>query len=442
MENRASEHTTRQWGWWTIGAAAAACLALAGLNLWQQDQSVRMGQSIQAYQAARAAVTLAILDLAIAEDGGQRRSVGADLAHANEALSEVERLLPGIPGGASADGALIGNLRAMRQLVITDAASTAPSGDMHFALEQAYRSLIVSLEERGLIARAEIQSMNRRQTLVANSALLAALLALGATAALLRYLRQLRKRNQRRLSHLTQFRNVVGRINASIVHATDFNALARAVCVIATEINGVVCAAVHMHDPATNCLVRQGVSGPCGGLVGGEPLPVNESESVTVRAFQGARRILMGQSGDAALSVPCPADKACQGIRSIAAIPLMQGQTCAGVMTLFSHGEDFFHTDTADLLDECAAAISFAAQKISAEKSLRDSEARYRTLVEVSPDGILVVCDDQIVMANTVALQLLGAQDADQVIGHDLLEFATPHQQALCRQRMQQVLAD
>jgi diguanylate cyclase (GGDEF)-like protein/PAS domain S-box-containing protein len=58
------------------------------------------------------------------------------------------------------------------------------------------------------------------------------------------------------------------------------------------------------------------------------------------------------------------------------------------------------------------------------EESLRQSEERYRSLVETSPDGIsLLGTDGTILMANQVAAEQRGVGDPADLVGHNILEF-------------------
>ena len=61
-----------------------------------------------------------------------------------------------------------------------------------------------------------------------------------------------------------------------------------------------------------------------------------------------------------------------------------------------------------------------------AEQALRDSEERYRRLVEASPDGIIIVQRGRITFANVRAIDLLGAADRTALLGQAALRFTLP----------------
>jgi PAS domain S-box-containing protein len=63
-------------------------------------------------------------------------------------------------------------------------------------------------------------------------------------------------------------------------------------------------------------------------------------------------------------------------------------------------------------------------EKREAEQNLRQSEARYRTLVELSPDAIIVIGEDHILFANAAAAAMFGAAD-DGLIGNAHLATST-----------------
>jgi diguanylate cyclase (GGDEF)-like protein/PAS domain S-box-containing protein len=58
-----------------------------------------------------------------------------------------------------------------------------------------------------------------------------------------------------------------------------------------------------------------------------------------------------------------------------------------------------------------------------AENALRESEERYRRLVELCPDPILVHCDGKVVYANPATVELAGATTAEDLLGRSVLDF-------------------
>jgi diguanylate cyclase (GGDEF)-like protein/PAS domain S-box-containing protein len=70
-----------------------------------------------------------------------------------------------------------------------------------------------------------------------------------------------------------------------------------------------------------------------------------------------------------------------------------------------------------------------------ADAALRESEERYRQLVEFCPDPIVVHCDGVVVFANPAALLMAGASRTDQIVGHSILEFIHPDSQEFVLER-------
>ena len=61
------------------------------------------------------------------------------------------------------------------------------------------------------------------------------------------------------------------------------------------------------------------------------------------------------------------------------------------------------------------------------ETALRESEERYRRVVEITPDAIWVICEGRIVFANGSMAKLVGAMSPDELVGMEALEFI-PHE--------------
>lgn len=86
-----------------------------------------------------------------------------------------------------------------------------------------------------------------------------------------------------------------------------------------------------------------------------------------------------------------------------------------------------------------AFARDISERKI-AEASIRESEARYRSVVELSPDPILVNCGGKIAFVNTAGLKVLGAANAGDIVGKDALAFLHPESRDLIAGRIGEAL--
>ena len=75
---------------------------------------------------------------------------------------------------------------------------------------------------------------------------------------------------------------------------------------------------------------------------------------------------------------------------------------------------------------ELHTSIEVALYKHKAEQTLRESEERYRLLVELSPEAIIVQSDERIVYANHAAAKLFGAASAETLVGLAVADFVHP----------------
>jgi len=70
------------------------------------------------------------------------------------------------------------------------------------------------------------------------------------------------------------------------------------------------------------------------------------------------------------------------------------------------------------------------------ETALRESEERYRKLVEFSPDAISIHREGKIVFINVAGVKLLGAVNPEQLIGKSVLDFVHPDYKEIARERI------
>jgi PAS domain S-box-containing protein len=87
-------------------------------------------------------------------------------------------------------------------------------------------------------------------------------------------------------------------------------------------------------------------------------------------------------------------------------------------------------------------AVRDIGARRQAEDALAESEARYRRLIETSPDAMLVTGENRMIaFVNSAAIELFGAESADQLIGRNMLELVHPDHRESVEARRVEVLA-
>jgi two-component system cell cycle sensor histidine kinase/response regulator CckA len=74
-----------------------------------------------------------------------------------------------------------------------------------------------------------------------------------------------------------------------------------------------------------------------------------------------------------------------------------------------------------------------------AEEALKESEAKYRGLVDNSPEAIAIYVEGKIVFANNECLHLMAAATSAELIGKSVMQFVHPDYHALVIERMKKV---
>ncbi|WP_052464881.1 PAS domain S-box protein [Geoalkalibacter subterraneus] len=86
------------------------------------------------------------------------------------------------------------------------------------------------------------------------------------------------------------------------------------------------------------------------------------------------------------------------------------------------------------------ATLREISARRQAQEDLKESEERYRTLADLSPDAILVNAGGRFVYANAAARELLGAPDMESIIGRTPFDFIDQELHDRVRERIARVL--
>ena len=76
------------------------------------------------------------------------------------------------------------------------------------------------------------------------------------------------------------------------------------------------------------------------------------------------------------------------------------------------------------------------------EAALKESEERYRLLMETLPDAVVVHSQGRIVFANPASAKLIGATGPAELLGRPVIEFVHPDYRELALKRIRQSLSD
>lgn len=152
------------------------------------------------------------------------------------------------------------------------------------------------------------------------------------------------------------------------------------------------------------------------------------------------------------------------GFVSYAGAPLLIGDTTIGIIGLFTKLEqrEFSGTDLEHLqivANHIAVSIAnarlfkevqeqnvemtrYLEEQVRAEKLLRDSEQRYRDLVEHSTNAIAVHVNGIVQFVNKATIKLMGANSADDLIGKKAIDFVHPDFRANVSKRIENVYSN
>ncbi len=92
--------------------------------------------------------------------------------------------------------------------------------------------------------------------------------------------------------------------------------------------------------------------------------------------------------------------------------------------------------------EELLVKVARLAERHHAHQVLRESEQRYRRLVELSPEGIVVHSAGKIIYVNPAGQRLWGADKPEELVGQSILDRVHPDYHDTVNQRVRQVLLE
>ncbi len=247
-----------------------------------------------------------------------------------------------------------------------------------------------------------------------------------------------RRQIEAKVQRISQLYAALSRCNDAIVHCDSTAALFTQVCRDTVQVGGMTMAWIGRVDAATQ-QVR-----PVAAYGAGIAYLKDVTFSVDAKDPLG-----LGPTGSAIRdkqpywcqnfqldprTAPWHAHGARAGWGASASLPLNCDGKTFGALTLYAAKANAFDEDVRHLLLEMATNISFAldgmareAARQAAEAALRDSEARYRSILNASPDAITITnLAGRILMVSPMSLKMFGFESDNEIKGKLISSFTVP----------------
>ncbi len=223
---------------------------------------------------------------------------------------------------------------------------------------------------------------------------------------------------------MTRLYAALSQCNQAIVRCTSEAELLREVCRVAVTFGGMKMAWIGMLDEQGQQIEPVASFGQGAEYLEGLRIPVDADgplgRAVSALVFCEDRPAWHHDIRQYVAGTSWEKSTARLGFVTAASLPLHRDDVVAGVFSLYADERGAFDEKARDLLLEMASDIDFAlqnfdrdAQRVRAEKELRKSEQRLRTILRTASDGIHILDGDGLLLeANEVFLNMLGYDDS------------------------------
>ncbi|MGZ7192423.1 MAG: PAS domain S-box protein [Halobacteriota archaeon] len=125
---------------------------------------------------------------------------------------------------------------------------------------------------------------------------------------------------------------------------------------------------------------------------------------------------------------------------SMATIPLVSGYKVIGFYQLAdSRKTHRFSESDVELLVSVGQEAGTVIGRLLVEEALKESEARYRSLVERNFDGVMIHSDGIIRFANKAAVRIMNVSSSEELVGKSAIELSTPEYRELLTERVMDI---
>jgi diguanylate cyclase (GGDEF)-like protein/PAS domain S-box-containing protein len=106
---------------------------------------------------------------------------------------------------------------------------------------------------------------------------------------------------------------------------------------------------------------------------------------------------------------------------------------------VYFSGTPIFKENSNEVVKINGVVVDISARK-KTEAKLQESESRYRSVVDLSPNMILIHQKDRIVYGNNATVQLLGVNHYSELLGRSIYDFLDPSEKKKAVRRVKEIL--
>jgi PAS domain S-box-containing protein len=250
---------------------------------------------------------------------------------------------------------------------------------------------------------------------------------------------------EERIQRLNRLYAVSSEINNAIVRTSGTQELYEHACRIAVELGGLLLAWVGIVEPDGQVLTPVARWGCDDGYLDSIRIILGpDGRGPASRAIRTGMLASCEDIGAPDAEFLSKIQALDRGFRSAAAFPLKSGGKVVGALVVYGDQPGCFQDEELQLLNSLAENISFASEshqrehrRLEAVEALRESERRYRDIVEISPDALFLIRNERVEYVNPAGMRMLRATSLDQVIGRSPLDFYTETDREAVAERME-----
>jgi PAS domain S-box-containing protein len=245
-----------------------------------------------------------------------------------------------------------------------------------------------------------------------------------------------RKQAEARIHKLNRMLQVISQVNEALVRAVDEGGLMQQVCQILVEMGGYRMAWIGLAEQDEARSVRPAaVAGIDEGYVERLDLTwtnTRRGRGPTGTAIRTGQPTLIQDVETDPRFAPWRQAALARGYASMIVLPLLSHGQAFGAINLYAPQPQAFDEEEIKLLSEMAGDLAYGilalreqATRQQMEAVLKESEEKYRNVVERANDGITIIQDGQVLFANQRLMELWGGSLED-VIGSPFINYISP----------------